>query len=71
MTDTGHQNDEQNIGESSGPQTPETEGRALFPTEGLAPGEDVEGGRLADLGNGPSRPPESPETRAAKVRTER
>jgi len=59
MTDERHQDDEHDRGPEGGPHAPEAERPALFPTEGLAPGEDVAGGRLADLGTDPSQPPEA------------
>ena len=58
MADERRDDADQHSGSQSGAHEPETDRPALFPTEGLAPGEDVEGGRLAELGVDPTGGPD-------------
>ena len=60
MTDERPDGDERPHEGPMGAPGPEADGPALFPTEGLAPGEDVESGRLADLATEPAEPANPP-----------
>ena len=60
MTDE-RRGDDQPLDDGLGAPGPDADEPALFPTEGLAPGEDVEGGRLADLATEPTTPAKPPD----------